>query len=253
MNRAQERALEELFQRAIDLPRDQREAFVAREGANDAEVAAELRALLREDDEGTKALLRAPWIATLAGLGARRTPGSDSDARELARVADEPLPERIGAYRVLEKIGQGGMGSVYLAQQDLPIRRKVALKVVRSGMASAQVLARFDAEREALARLTHPNIARVYDGGAIDAGRPYFVMEHVPGVPITTFCEREKLSLDERLALFVPVCDALHHAHERGVVHRDLKPSNVLVMLQDGHPVPKVIDFGIARSSARSE
>jgi len=245
LNHAEERELEDLFQRTIDLPRDAREAFVARACAGKPAIEAELRALLREDDEGTKALLRGPWLATAAGLSPRHTPGE-----EIA-TGDEPIPERIGAYRVLERIGQGGMGTVYLAQQDLPIRRKVALKVVRRGMASEHVLARFDAEREALARLTHPNIARVYDGGAIAADRPYFVMEHVPGVPITTFCERERLPFDDRLALFAQVCDALHHAHERGVVHRDLKPSNVLVMLQDGRPTPKVIDFGIARAATR--
>ena len=247
LNHAEERELEDLFQRAIELPRAERDAFVARACAGRTELESELRALLREDDAGTKAVLRAPWISTADGLSPRNTPG------EAAAADDEPIPERSGAYRVLERIGQGGMGTVYLAQQDLPIRRKVALKVVRRGMASEHVLARFDAEREALARLTHPNIARVYDGGAIGAGRPYFVMEHVPGVPITTFCERERLPFDDRLALFAQVCDALHHAHERGVVHRDLKPSNVLVMLQDGRPTPKVIDFGIARAAALRE
>jgi serine/threonine protein kinase/WD40 repeat protein/tetratricopeptide (TPR) repeat protein len=165
---------------------------------------------------------------------------------------DRRLTERpgtvIGPYKLLEQIGEGGCGVVFMAEQQAPIRRKVALKVIKPGMDSRQVIARFEAERQALAMMDHQNIARVLDAGATDTGRPYFVMELVYGVPITNFCDDNRLTLRERLELFVPVCEAVQHAHQKGVIHRDLKPSNVLVCLYDGRPVPKVIDFGIAKA-----
>ncbi|MGH7689628.1 MAG: tetratricopeptide repeat protein, partial [Gemmatimonadaceae bacterium] len=155
-------------------------------------------------------------------------------------------------YRVLQLLAQGGMGVVYVAEQTEPVRRRVALKVIKAGMDTREVVARFDAERQALAVMDHPNIAKVLDGGVTADGRPYFVMELVKGVPITEYCDTHKLSTRERLALFVAVCHAVQHAHQKGVIHRDLKPSNVLVMLQDGKPVPKVIDFGIAKALSQS-
>ncbi|MEY3172612.1 MAG: Serine/threonine-protein kinase PknB [Planctomycetota bacterium] len=156
--------------------------------------------------------------------------------------------EILGKYRLLERIGEGGMGTVWLAQQKHPVRRQVAIKLIRAGMDSRQVLARFDAERQALALMDHPHIARVFDGGVTDRGRPFFVMEYIKGIPLTEYCDRAQLSLRERLELFVPVCQAVQHAHLKGVVHRDLKPSNILVCLYDGRAVPKVIDFGLARA-----
>ncbi|MCB9882145.1 MAG: protein kinase [Planctomycetes bacterium] len=170
---------------------------------------------------------------------------------------EEPSPERpnegpgtrIGRYKLLEPIGEGGFGLVYMAEQLEPLRRKVALKVIKLGMDTKQVIARFEAERQALAVLEHPNIARVYDAGSTEQGRPYFVMELVRGIPITEYCDRASLSTRDRLALFVPVCQAIQHAHHKGIIHRDLKPSNVLVTLHDGRPVPKVIDFGIAKAT----
>jgi serine/threonine protein kinase len=155
---------------------------------------------------------------------------------------------RIGPYKLLEPIGEGGMGVVYMAEQTEPVRRKVALKIIKPGMDSAQVIARFEAERQALAMMDHPNIAKVLDAGATGTGRPYFVMELVKGVPITEFCDRNRLSLKERLELFAPVCRAIQHAHQKKIIHRDIKPSNVLVTLYDGTPVPKVIDFGVAKA-----
>ncbi len=155
---------------------------------------------------------------------------------------------RIGRYKLLEEIGEGGMGTVWVAEQTEPVRRKVALKLVKPGMDSRQVVARFNAERQALAVMDHPNIAKVYDGGLTEQGRPYFVMEYVKGVPLTEYCDQAKLSLRERLQLFVPVCQAVQHAHQKGIIHRDLKPSNILACLYDGHPVPKVIDFGLAKA-----
>lgn len=153
-----------------------------------------------------------------------------------------------GKYRLRERLGVGGMGEVYAAEQVEPLRRRVAIKVIRQGMNSSQVLGRFEQERQALALMEHPNIAKVYDGGTSPDGQPYFVMEHVKGLPITKYCDQEKLSPRERLALFLPVCQAVQHAHQKGIIHRDLKPSNILVGLVDGQPVPKVIDFGVAKA-----
>ncbi|WP_165250377.1 serine/threonine-protein kinase [Paludisphaera soli] len=158
----------------------------------------------------------------------------------------------IGPYRLLEEIGEGGMGVVYMAEQTRPVRRRVALKVIKPGMDSKQVVARFEAERQALALMDHPNIAKVHDGGATGSGRPYFVMELVRGLPITDYCDREGLTVPERLELFVLVCRAVQHAHQKGVIHRDLKPSNVLVTVVDGVPTPKVIDFGVAKATGAS-
>src|SRR5262249_36026741 len=155
----------------------------------------------------------------------------------------------IGSYKLLQQIGEGGMGVVYMAEQEQPVRRKVALKIIKPGMDSAQVIARFEAERQALALMDHHNIARVLDAGTTEGGRPYFVMELVHGVPITKYCDENKLTPRQRLELFVPVCQAVQHAHQKGVIHRDLKPSNILVTLYDGKPVPKVIDFGVAKAT----
>ena len=155
---------------------------------------------------------------------------------------------RIGRYKLLQQIGEGGMGSVWMAQQESPVRRRVAIKLVRADMDSRLVLARFEAERQALAMMEHANIAKVFDAGTSDQGRPYFVMELVQGPPITKYCDTQRLSTRDRLELFIPVCQAVHHAHQKGIIHRDLKPSNVMVGTQDGKPVPKVIDFGLAKA-----
>ncbi|MCW5766813.1 MAG: serine/threonine protein kinase, partial [Phycisphaeraceae bacterium] len=154
----------------------------------------------------------------------------------------------IGPYRLLSVIGEGGFGVVYLAEQSQPIARRVALKVVKPGMDSRAVLQRFEQERQALAIIDHPNVARVLDAGVTQRARPYFVMEHVAGEPITAYCDRHKLSTRQRLELFIPVCEAVHHAHSKGIIHRDLKPSNILVALIGQRPVPKVIDFGVAKA-----
>ncbi len=162
-------------------------------------------------------------------------------------IAERP-GTTIGPYKLLQKIGEGGMGAVFMAEQEKPVRRKVALKVIKPGMDTGQVIARFEAERQALAIMDHPHIARVLDAGATDTGRPFFVMELVKGVPITEYCDRNHLTPKERLELFIPVCQAIQHAHQKGIIHRDIKPSNVLVTLHDGKPVPKVIDFGVAKA-----
>jgi serine/threonine protein kinase len=157
-----------------------------------------------------------------------------------------------GRYKLLEAIGEGGMGAVWVAEQTEPVKRKVALKLIKAGMDSKSVLARFEAERQALAVMDHPNIAKVLDGGLAEAGRPFFVMEYVKGIPITEYCDETKLSVAERLNLFIQVCSAVQHAHQKGIIHRDLKPSNILVAPYDDKPVPKVIDFGLAKALHQS-
>ena len=161
----------------------------------------------------------------------------------------EEVGGHIGPYKLLEMLGEGGMGTVYIAEQEYPVRRRVAVKVIRPGMVSRNVIARFEAERQAQAMMDHPNIARVLDAGTTDAGLPYFVMELVTGVPITQYCSEHQLGLRERLDLFLPVCRAIQHAHQKGIIHRDIKPSNVLVTIADGKPVPKVIDFGLVKAT----
>jgi eukaryotic-like serine/threonine-protein kinase len=157
-------------------------------------------------------------------------------------------PQRVGPYRILRKIGEGGMGVVYEAQQEAPVRRTVALKLIKWGMHTREVLARFDSERQALALMNHPNIARVYDAGATTEGRPYFAMEYVQGIPITEYCDTHRLAIRERLTLFVDVCEGVQHAHQKGIIHRDIKPSNILVSTQNDERIPKIIDFGVAKA-----
>jgi serine/threonine protein kinase len=157
----------------------------------------------------------------------------------------------IGPFKLLQEIGEGGMGTVFMAQQQAPVKRLVALKVIRPGMDSRQVIARFEAERQALALMDHPNIARVLDAGATPDGQPYFVMDLVKGVPITRFCDEQRLTPRERLQLFITVCQAVQHAHQKGIIHRDIKPSNILVGPYDGKPVVRVIDFGIAKATGQ--
>src|SRR5678809_1355321 len=157
-------------------------------------------------------------------------------------------PESVGAYRLLEKLGEGGMGEVWLAEQTEPIRRRVALKIIRRGLDNREIIARFESERQALALLNHPNIARVFDGGETRDGLPYFVMEYIAGIPVTEYCDKNRLSTPDRLELFIKLCDAVQHAHQRGIIHRDLKPSNVLVVEENSRAEPKVIDFGLAKA-----
>lgn len=163
-----------------------------------------------------------------------------------------PHPVALGPYRILQVLGEGGMGTVYLAEQTEPIRRKVAVKLIKLGMDTREVVARFESERQVLALMNHDHIAKIYSAGVVDNGRPYFAMEYVPGIPLTEFCDRQMLDVPTRLGLFAAVCHAVHHAHQRGIIHRDLKPRNILVEIQDGKPVPKVIDFGVAKALGQS-
>ncbi|MFN0129785.1 MAG: serine/threonine-protein kinase [Verrucomicrobiales bacterium] len=217
-----------------------------------------------EAREISDAPARASYLADACGDDAdlrRRIEGMLHDAAQaqdffeaLDRAATgsrgeiEQAGTMIGRYKLLEKIGEGGMGVVYMATQEEPVRRQVALKIIKPSMDTSQVVARFEAERQALALMDHPSIAQVLDGGTTNSGRPYLVMELVQGVPITEFCVRNALSVKERLALFIPVCQAIQSAHQKGIIHRDIKPSNVLVTMHNGAPHPMVIDFGVAKA-----
>ncbi len=184
-----------------------------------------------------------------AGAGAFMVDQNASENTLEKRPVSKGPGTCVGPYKLLQELGEGGMGVVYLAEQTHPIRRRVAVKVIKQGMDTRQFIARFEAERQALALMDHPNIAHVLDAGCTDTGRPYFVMELVKGIPITRFCDENQLTTGERLGLFVSVCHAVQHAHQKGIIHRDLKPSNILVALYDDRPVPKIIDFGVAKAT----
>ena len=223
----------EIFERALDIASaEERLGYVRGACGQDGLLLARIEALLHADETGEDFLPEAPLAPTVI-MAAMEKPG-----------------DRIGRYKLLQQIGEGGCGVVYMAEQTEPVRRRVALKVIKLGMDTRQVVARFEAERQALALMDHPNVAKVLDAGATDTGRPFFVMELVRGIKITDFCDQSSLSTSERLNLFVQVCRAIEHAHQKGVIHRDIKPSNILVTINDGVPVPKVIDFGIAKATA---
>ncbi|MEJ2703772.1 MAG: protein kinase [Sedimentisphaerales bacterium] len=224
---------EKIFYQVLEAPPVQREAYLKEACGGDQELYNRVEALLQANDL-QDGFLRSPILdcpSSLENGPSMEGPGAT-----------------IGRYKILERIGEGGMAVVYMAEQQEPIRRKVALKIIKLGMDTNSVIARFEAERQALAMMDHPNIAKVLDAGATDTGRPYFVMELVKGASITDFCDANSLSTTERLKLFVQVCQAVQHAHQKGIIHRDIKPSNVMVTLHDGVPVPKVIDFGIAKA-----
>jgi serine/threonine protein kinase/tetratricopeptide (TPR) repeat protein len=225
------RRAKELFLAACRLGEDDRAALLDTECGDHRELRDEVESLLRfHDDRGTSG------------------PLDDADA---SPTAAPPPPETIGHYRLIQKLGEGGMGEVYEAEQTSPVTRRVALKVIKWGLDTKEVVARFETERQALALMDHPCIARVFDAGSTDQGRPFFAMEYVRGVPITDYCDTNRLTIEERLKLFVAVCEGVQHAHQRGVIHRDIKPSNILVAVQDGRPVPKIIDFGVAKATAQ--
>ncbi len=234
-----------LFLAASDLADPaERAAYLDRECGDDADLRGRVESLLRANDAAPL-----PPAEAANGTSAHvsdRLPQTEDHGDPTARIG----AILAGKYKLIEEIGAGGMGSVFMAQQIEPVKRAVAVKVIKAGMDSKAVLARFEAERQALALMDHPNIAKVLDAGTTDGGRPFFVMELVKGTPITQFCDERKLTPRQRLELFVPVCQAIQHAHQKGIIHRDIKPSNVLVTLYDDRPVPKVIDFGVAKATA---
>ena len=243
---------ESIFAGALELATDvERSEYLNQACAGDTELRRRVEALLLAD-QASGDLLDAPagGLPPDVRLEAAAAAGLVAEALSAPPIAEGP-GTRIGPYRLLQSIGEGGMGVVFMAEQESPVRRKVALKVIKPGMDSALVIARFEAERQALALMDHNHIARVYDAGTTESGRPYFVMELVHGVPITEYCDRNRLTPKERLELFLPVCQAIQHAHQKGIIHRDIKPSNVMVTLHDNKPVPKVIDFGVAKATAQ--
>ncbi len=234
MNSGEQRREIDLFHEVLEQRPDRRDAYIEERHAGDPELIERLRRLLSGHHRAEESKDNTAVIASAHGV-----------------AVIDPTPGWIGPYRVLELIGEGGMGVVYAAEQVEPIRRRVAVKVIKLGMDTKEVIARFEAERQALAMLDHPGVARVFDAGSTHAGRPYFVMELVKGLPLTEYCAKHRLSLRDRLQLFMQMCDAVQHAHQRGIIHRDLKPSNVLVAAPEGgRPIPKVIDFGVAKATA---
>jgi len=221
----------ELFLEACRLPEDERGALLDDVCGGDTDLREEVESLLRFHDE--------------------RGTGTGGDGQLPMNTINGDPPETIGHYRLVQKLGEGGMGEVYEAEQTEPVRRLVALKVIKWGMDTKEVVARFESERQALALMDHPNIAKVFEAGSTDQGRPYFAMEFVRGVPITDYCDTHRLSTEERLRLFVTVCDAVQHAHQKGIIHRDLKPSNIMVTIQDDRAAPKIIDFGVAKATSQ--
>src|SRR5205809_589890 len=232
-----------VFSTARRLPAGERAPYLNEACGVDAQLRQRVEELLRAGEEAGE-FLQDP------APGARRPVDALAAANspQSAAAAGEKVGDRIGRYKLLQQIGEGGCGVVYMAEQQEPLRRRVALKVIKLGMDTKSVIARFEAERQALALMDHPNIARVLDAGATETGRPFFVMELVRGARITVHCDENKFSIRQRLDLFIQVCHAVQHAHQKGIIHRDIKPSNILVAVQEGVPVPKVIDFGIAKA-----
>jgi serine/threonine protein kinase len=243
---------EDLFDAARALTDEaMRRAFLERACDGDAALRERMEALLEaaEEAEAFFAEGRSVVVETVAPLQRLARASLGPEAAGLNGVGEEPIGSRIGRYTLLEKIGEGGCGVVYMAEQEEPVRRRVALKIIKLGMETKSVIARFEAERQALAMMDHPNIARVFDAGATDRGPPYFIMELVRGVPVTKYCDQNRLDVRARLDLFIQVCHAIQHAHQKGIIHGDIKPSNIMVALHDGKPVPKVIDFGISKAT----
>jgi len=237
-----------IFLNALDKgSENERESYLRSACGADAALRASVDALLSAHHQTLN-----PLDQPIARVGALPVSPLDPTKDDAAVGASPDIGETIGPYRLMELIGEGGFGLVYASLQEKPVRRRVALKIIKPGTGTSEVLARFDAERQAIAMMDHPNIAQVFEAGATEDGRPYFVMELVRGVPITEFLERTNLSLPQKLGLFMDVCAAVHHAHQKGVIHRDLKPSNVLVTLHDTKPVAKVIDFGVAKAMGQN-
>jgi eukaryotic-like serine/threonine-protein kinase len=258
-NRDEPGSLQGIFADALELPPEERARFVESACGADAALRTQVESLLAAHDRAGSFLAEPTF-----GSGSSPGKGSPNDniiiGKEAGEAGSWPPHDRgepllgtaIGPYRLREKLGEGGFGTVFLAEQVEPIRRTVALKILKPGMDSHQVIARFEAERQALALMDHPNIAKVFDAGQTIGNLPFFVMELVRGIPITAYCDTHRLGVRDRLKLFVRVCHAIHHAHQQGLVHRDIKPSNVLVASYDGRPEPKVIDFGIGKAMGQS-
>src|SRR5262249_39872745 len=253
---------ETLFEEALSRSPEERAGFLEQACAGRPELRAAVAALLAAHAKAGHILDRPPAQTADSGPGPARddatahpTPEPDDAAPTATRTADyrptaQPGAVIAGHYALEQIIGEGGMGEVWVARQTEPVKRRVALKLIKTGMDSRAVVQRFEQERQALALMDHPHIAKVLDGGLTPSGQPFFVMELVNGLPLMKVCDEARLTTKERLELFVPICQAVQHAHQKGIVHRDLKPANILVTMIDGKPVPKVIDFGVAKATA---
>ena len=251
---------EAIVDAALELPIHERAAYLDQVCGHDLQLRQLVDALLHAHQKIISSQIVPPRDPSAAPTQSDSAPPLTEGAPErqvpgVAAVSVTPVEkpgDDIGRYKLLEQVGEGGFGVVYVAEQREPVKRRVALKIVKLGMDTRQVVGRFEAERQALALMDHPNIAKVFDGGATETGRPYFVMELVRGIKITDYCDQNNLPTIQRLELFVQICRAIQHAHQKGIIHRDIKPSNILVTLHDGVPVPKVIDFGIAKADRKS-
>ena len=229
-----------------------RDAFLKEACAEDDSLQAVVRRMLEAHEEADAGFLSATPGQRAAQAAAAAAASDPALAAQFAALKPEELGDRIGPYKLLQQLGEGGFGTVWMAEQAEPVRRRVALKIIKVGMDTKQVIGRFEQERQALALMEHLNIAKVLDAGTTATGRPFFAMELIRGIPITNYCDQNHLSMEERLKLFIPVCSAVQHAHQKGIIHRDLKPSNILVTLLDGVAIPKVIDFGVAKAVQQS-
>jgi eukaryotic-like serine/threonine-protein kinase len=225
--------IKQLLEQALELPSERRGAYLDSACESDGTLRAEVESLIRSHEEAGSQFLTI----------------SAAEALDLSGIPHKADYQRIGRYRLVEEIGRGGMGQVWLAEQTSPVQRQVALKLIRAGMFDGEVLKRFEMERQSLAIMEHPSIAKVFDAGATPDGQPYFVMEYVPGVSIADYCDQKRLKIRDRLELFIKVCEAVQHAHQKAIIHRDLKPANILVQEVDGKPVPRIIDFGLAKAT----
>ena len=219
-------SVKDLFGAALEVAPERRSEFLKDACGSNESLRVEIESLLSAYEKSSE-LSQSPWPAA---------------------VLDPTAPQFIGPYHLLEKLGEGGMGQVWLAEQSTPVRRRVALKLIRGGIYDSALLQRFQAERQSLAIMDHPAIAKVFDAGTTEAGQPYFVMEYVAGLPITEYCDQKKLNIRERIELFIEVCEGVQHAHQKAIIHRDLKPANILVVEVDGKPMPRIIDFGLAKA-----
>jgi serine/threonine protein kinase len=238
--------IEDIFCAALEVAAEDRHAYLECACAGDVGIRAGVDRMLSKLSGAEQFFKDAPAAVDISEISA--LPGFQDQIGLLSNPEAE-VGKQIGPYKLLQRIGEGGCGVVYMAEQEKPVRRRVALKIIKLGMDTRSVIARFNAERQALAMMDHPNIARVLDAGATEAGRPYFVMELVRGTKITELSDANNYDMRQRLEMFVQVCMAVQHAHQKGIIHRDIKPSNIIVTMRDGVPVPKVIDFGIAKAT----
>ena len=231
--------LKELFQQATQLLPEQRARFLDEACSSDDALRGEVESLLSADEGLRSSFLRPPQTGE---LGTEPNRSDSAGAFEAGQVFAQ-------RFQLVRKLGEGGMGQVWLAEQTSPVRRQVALKLIKAGMYDEAVVERFQSERQSLAIMDHPAIAKMFDAGATPQGQPYFVMEYVPGLPITEYCDQKKLRIRDRLELLIHACEGVQHAHQKAIIHRDLKPANILVVEVDGKPVPRIIDFGLAKAT----